>query len=236
LYNGKYRVWKTPVIELHRSLLYLLLSFNLTVLAACGAATPQALPQVVKVSASSAASPTLPNVYACAASSIAISLSDPASADIAIRLGEPDSLRTPAFQIGTDEILVVVNPQIGISALTVDQVRDLFTGQKTSWMEVGGKDLQVQVWAYSAGEDIQSIFTRVDLAGSLITSRARLAVSVQNMSDSVGQNPGSIGFLPAHWKSGATQTVFGGVSVPILAITKLEPQGAVKELLGCLQK
>jgi phosphate transport system substrate-binding protein len=224
------------MLMVQRSLLQILVICSLAAASACGAAPTQVLPQVVKVSATSAAYPSIKNVYSCAPSSIAVSLSDPASADISIRLGEPESLRTPAYQIGTDEILVVVNPQLGINALTVDQVRDLFTGQETSWMDVGGKDLPVMVWAYARGEDIQNIFVGVDLAGSLVTSQARLAGSVQNMSDSVAQNAGSIGFLPAHWKSSDTQTVFGGVSVPILAITKMQPQGAVKELLACLQK
>ena len=74
------------------------------------------------------------------------------------------------------------------------------------------------------------------MAGGLITSQARLATSTQNMSDSVGQNPGSIGILPRRAKTASTQEVYGGVFVPVLAIAKSEPQGVLKELLTCLQK
>lgn len=165
-----------------------------------------------------------------------MSLSDPASADITIRLGQPTGLNTPAFQIGSDEILVVVNQKAGVSSLSSSQVRDLFAGQITSWKDAGGNDVPVQVWVFDSGEDIQQVFNQVDLAGRLITSQAKLAVSAQNMSDSVGSDPGSIGILTRRLKADNTQEVFGGVSVPVLAITKSEPQGVVKELIACLQK
>ncbi len=219
-----------------KSFLRSLCLFVVIFLAACGTATPQAATQVLKVYATSAASPWLQNVYNCAPPSVAVSLSDPTSADITIRLSQPTGLNTPAFQIGSDEILVVANQQVGVSSLSSNQVRDLFAGQIKSWKDAGGNDIPVQVWVFDSGEDIQQIFDQVDMAGRSITSQARLAVSMQNMSDSVGSNPGSIGILTRRWKAGNTQDVLGGVSVPVLAITKSEPQGAVKQLIACLQK
>ncbi len=219
-----------------RLILRSLCSLTAIFLAACGTNSPQAVSQVVKVHATSAASPWLKNVYDCAPSSAAVSLSDPASADISIRLSQPAGLNTPAFQIGSDEILVVVNPQAGVSTLSASQVRDLFAGQITSWKDAGGGNVPVQVWVFDSGEDIQQVFDQVDMAGRLVTSQARLAVSAQNMADAIGNNPGSIGILTRRLKTNNTQEVFGGVSVPVLAITKSEPQGAVKQLIACLQK
>ncbi len=207
-----------------------------TFLAACTTATPQTVTQVLKVYATSAASLWLKNVYDCASPSVAVSLSDPASADISIRLGQPVGLNTPAFQIGSDEILVVTNKQTGVSSLSSSQVRDLFSGQITTWKDVGGNDVPVQVWVFDSGEDIQQVFDQVDMAGRLVTARARLAVGLQDMIDSVAQNPGSVGVLTRRWKTDETQEVFGGVSVPVLAITKSDPQGAEKQLIACLQK
>ncbi|MCL4530031.1 MAG: substrate-binding domain-containing protein [Chloroflexi bacterium] len=215
-----------------RSLCLWILAF----LTACGTNTPQAVLQLVKVYATSAASPWLKNVYDCAPTSVAVSLSDTASADVTIRFGQPADLNTPAFQIGSDEILVVVNPQAGVSSLSANQVRDLFAGQIISWKDAGGNDIPVQVWVFDPGEDIQQVFDQVDMAGQAVTSQARLAVSAQNMSDSVAGNPGSIGILTRRLKTANVQDVFGGVSVPVLAITKSEPQGAVKPLIACLQK
>ncbi len=204
-------------------------------LAACAPATSTATPQLVNVYASSAAGPWLSDLYHCPSSAV-IRLSDPGSAEITIRLGAPADLSTPAFQIGTDDILVVVHPQVGVGSLTREQVSQLFIDQVTNWKDVGGNDLAVQVWSFSPDEDIQQFFDSAILDGRPVTSLARLAVSAQNMSDSVGSNPGSIGILPRRWKAGNTRDVFTAGAVPVLAITESEPTGVVRDLIACLQK
>lgn len=206
-------------------------------LAACGTPAPQPFtPQIVEVYATSAAKPWLQNVYACAPANTVVSLSDPGSADLTIRLGQPQGLQTPAFQIGSDEILVIAHPGVGLSSVSPQQVRDLFSGRFLSWKEAGGSDLSVQVWAFDSGEDIQQFFNQIDMGGELITSQARLATSAQDMSDAVGQNPGAIGILTRRWKTDSSLALYGGVFVPVLAIAKSPPQGVEKDLLACLQK
>lgn len=195
----------------------------------------QVTPQVVSVYATSAAYPWLRGLYDCAPVSIALKLSDPGSSEINLRLGEPAVLTSPAFQVGTDDILVVVEPQTAVGPLTLDQVRQLFSGQVTRWKEVGGADMPVQVWTYSPGEDVQSVFDRLVMQGQSITSLARLAVSSQAMSDSVGSVPGSIGVLPRRWKAGNTKEALTVASVPVLALTQSAPQGVIRDLLSCLQ-
>ncbi len=184
-------------------LLCVLLLFSFA-LASCAPATPPATPQLVDAYVTSAAYPRVSEIYACAPSSIVISLSDPASAEFTIRLGEPPYLTAPAFQVGTEDILVITHPQAGTGPLTLQQVRGLFSGQISNWKDVGGSDLPVQVWTFAQNEDIQQIFDQAAMQGQPITSLARLAVSAQAMSDSVGSTAGSIGFLPRRWKAGNT--------------------------------
>ena len=205
-------------------------------LTACAPATLVATPQVVKVYSTSSAQPWLTDLYNCASASTVINLTDLQSADILIRVGESVNLTTPAFQIGTDDIIVAVHPQTGVGSLTIEQVQQLFNGQATNWKDVGGSDVPVQVWTYSPDEDIQQIFDDTVLAGQPVTSLARLAVSAQAMSDAIGANPGSVGVLTRHWKAGNTREALVVASAPVLAITKSEPQGAVKDLIACLQK
>jgi periplasmic binding family protein len=207
----------------------------LLLLTACTPATPAATPRVVGVYLSSSASAWRANVYDCASPSTVISLTDPRSADLTLRVGEPDGLNTPAFEIDTEEILVVVDLKAGVDALSLTQVRSLFLGQTTNWKDLGGSDLPVQVWAYASDEDIQQIFSRVVMNGQPVSSLARLAVSAEAMSGSIEATPGSVGILARRWKSGNTPEVYSVATVPVLAITRSEPGGAVRELLGCLQ-
>ena len=215
---------------------HILFVFALILLNACGAPTSQATPQLVKVYVTSAASSRLTDLYNCSTPSTAILLSDPQAADIAIRLGLPDQLSSPAFQIGTDDVAVIVQSQNNIDNLTADQVHSIFLGQVTNWKDVGGADMPVQVWTYAQGEDIQQIFEQNVMNNQPVTSLARLAVSAQNMSDSVANNAGSIGFLPRSLETANVHDVYKVASEPLLAITKSQPQGAVNDLIACLQK
>ncbi len=207
-------------------------------LAGCSpAATPTPKP-VFRIYASSAVQPWLAELYQCAdRNDVLLSVSnDPASADISLRLGETENLASPAFKIDDEEILVVTHLQTGISTLTIDQVRAIFSGQVANWTELGGSDVPVEVWVYSEDEDIQQVFDQTVMDGLQGTSMARLAVSAQHMSDSVGINPGSIGFLPRRWKAGNTHETFIATTSPVLAITRPGVDEAINSLLACLQK
>ena len=197
---------------------------------------PTASPiSAVNVYTTSAARPWLEAFYSCAAPTTAIRLSDPDSAEIEVRLGGPDTLQSPAFQIGVEDVLVVVHPLDAVGALTRFEVQRLFAGEVTSWSELQGADLPVQVWTYSTDDDMQAYFDRVVMDGRPVTSLARLAVSAQAMSDAVGASPGAIGILPRRWKTGNTREAFQLPSLPVLAITPAEPTGITEQLLGCVQ-
>jgi hypothetical protein len=208
---------------------------GLVVLAACATAPTPSSSDVISVYATSAAYPWLKGVYDCAPASVALKLSDPGSAAISIRLGESIPLTLPAYEIGKEDILVVTHPDTGVASLTSDQARRLFAGEITNWKEAGGADLPVEVWVFSPNEDIQALFGRVVMNDQPTTSLARLATSAQDMSDSVGSAAGSVGLLPRRWKAANTREALLVSSVPVLALVKSEPLGALRDILHCLQ-
>lgn len=197
-------------------------------LTSCGTPTPTPEPQVVDVYATPAAQTWLADVYGCAPEGALIRVtSDPASADISLRIGEPDFWPASVYQIDTEEILVVTHNQSPVQNLTVDEVRELFAG---------GGDPSVQVWVYASGEDVQGVFEQAVMDGRSVTSQARMAVSPGHMSDTLNNEPNAVGILPRHWKAGDSRFVYTFPDVPVLALLKEKPQGAVQELISCLQK
>jgi hypothetical protein len=72
--------------------------------------------------------------------------------------------------------------------------------------------------------------------GQPITSLARLAVSGDSMADAIGTNPGSVGILPHRLMTDAVQSVFTAAKAPVLIITKSTPEGAIEDLISCLQQ
>jgi hypothetical protein len=207
--------------------LFILLSLFVS---SCSTNTLQATPQVVTVYSSFAAEPWLTELYDCAAEQSAIVLSrvdDPSSADIVLRLGEPQILTSSAYQIDTEDILIITHRQSPVQNLTLEEARALFVGQG---------DPSMQVWVYASGVDVQEVFDQFVMEGRAVTSSARLAVNPQQMSDTLVNESNAVGILPRHWKAGDSREVFTVATVPMLAITQIEPQGVFKELIACLQK
>lgn len=210
-----------------RALLFLVL-----LLAACAAPPPETSsatpPPVVSVYASPAAEPWLDDVYACAkeiSAVIRLSASESA-ADIRLRLGEPKTLSTPAYQIGAEDILVVTHRESPIQNLTRDEARRLFVQ--------GGEN--VEVWVYASSADAQEVFEREVMLGERIHSWARLALHPEQLLDALNAGSNAVGILPRRWMSDATREVLALRDVPVLAITPGEPQGDVKGLIACLQR
>jgi len=211
-----------------RKLFLLSLTLFSLFVSSCSTSTPPApTPVVVSVHSSSAAGPWLTALYGCAGTSTIIRLSDsPSDADIRLQIGEPEFLSSFAYKIDTEEILIVTHRQSPIQNLTLEQAQTLFA--------LG--DPSIQVWVYASDADVQGVFDQFVMAGRSVTPSAKIAVSPQQMSDTLVNQPNTVGILPRHWKVGDSRFVFSIPDVPVLALTRSEPQGAIKELIGCLQK
>lgn len=197
-------------------------------LSSCSTPTPVATSQAISVYSTFAAEPWLEALYQCTGQSVVLSrVDEQASADIILRVGEPEVLTVPAFQIDTEEILIVTHRQSPVQNLTLEEAWALFAG-------LG--DSSVQVWVYAPGEDVEEVFDRVVMAGRSVTPAARIAATPQQMSNTLVNESNSVGILPRHWKAGDSREVFSVATVPVLALTKSEPQGVIKDLISCLQK
>jgi hypothetical protein len=211
---------------MRKTFLPFVIFFSLLI-SSCSPTTPAATPEVVTVYSTSAAEPWLHELYDCAATAPVLSrVDDPSAAEIALRIGEPQVIKF-AYQIDTEDILIVTQRQSPVNNLTLDQARALFSGQG---------DPTVQVWVYSSGEDVQQVFDQFVMEGGIVTPSASIAANPQQMSDTLVNMPNTVGILPRHWKVGDAREVFSVATVPVLAMTLDEPQGTIKALVGCLQK
>ena len=132
-----------------------------------------------------------------------------------------------AYQIDSEDILIVTHRQSPVQNLTLEGARSLFAGQE---------DPSVQVWVYASGEDVQEVFDQFVMSGMRVTSSARVAATPQQMSDTLVNESKAVGILPRHWKAGDDREVFKVTTVPVLVLTDSDPKGVIKELISCLQK
>jgi hypothetical protein len=202
--------------------IFLALSF---ILSACGTATPTAELQIVDVYATSAAQPWLTELYACAADSGVVLNVNAESPEIYLRVGEPDDIVAPAYQIDKEEILIVTSRDNSLESLTLAEAQDLLAQGNQS----------AQVWVYPSDADVQGMFDQLVMQGRAVSSSAKIAVSVQNMTDVLKSETAAIGILPRQWVTSDLREIYSAGSVPVLAVTRSEPQGVVVDLISCLQ-
>jgi hypothetical protein len=217
-------------------------------LTACAPQATASAPRVVRVQYTLGANAWLNELYDCAGSGLALSADqrvasalDPYTADLLVRIGEPGWLAGPAFQLGSEEIQVVVHPQNPLAEATRPQLLQLFTGQASNWSALGGPDLAVQVWAFDPGEDIQRAFDAIALNDAPVTSLANLATDPDALAYAVSQDPGAIGILPRHWVAGNVRALrlpaelSAALTIPVLVLTPFEPDQALSGLIACAQ-
>ena len=134
---------------------------------------------------------------------------------------------SPAYQIAEEELLIVTHRESPVQNLSLEEAQVLFAGQG---------DASVQVWGYASEADMQILFDQLVMKGRSVISFARMAAGPQEMSDVLNSESNSVGILPKHWVAGNVREVYSVGIVPVLAITREEPQGKVAELVSCLQK
>lgn len=202
---------------------FLLFSF---LLFSCVSPAQPAQTEPVTVHATASAQPWLGKLFACAnARGILLDVTIE-SAEIQLRLGEPQTLPAPAYQIGEEEILVATHRESPIQNVSMEEVQDLFAGR--------GDD-SVQVWVYASGTDVQIAFDQLVMKGRSVTSFARVAANPQEMSAVLNSESNAVGIIPGHWLAGNVREVYSAGRLPVLALTNQESRGEAQALIGCLQ-
>ncbi|MFN8433114.1 MAG: hypothetical protein U0V18_03795 [Anaerolineales bacterium] len=183
--------------------------------------------QLITAYSTSSAQTWMNDLFACADElSVAVKVTAD-SPDIYLRIGEPDDVLTPVFQIDEEELLIVTHRESPVQNLSLEEAQNLFAGSS---------GLAVQVWVYPSELDVYRVFDQFVMQGRSVTSTARVAVDSQEMSDVLNQESNAVGILPRHWKAGSVREVYSVGMFPVLAVTQEEPQGEIAQVIACLQK
>jgi len=177
-------------------------------------------------------------------------------ADVMLRLGAPQSLSLPSFTLGSESLIFVVNTENPLQQLTLDQLRQIFSGKFANWAEFqqfcpecfstdlpeSVKNAGIALNFYAEGEDIQSAMESNLMAGVLpARSQALLIPDPFAMIEAIGSSQTAIGFVPASLISSKVNAISISdvdptqLSLPILAITQTQPDDITRAFLACLQ-
>jgi hypothetical protein len=155
-------------------------------------------------------------------------------AALVFRLGEPAVFPDFSAPIAYEDLLLVTHKSNPTADLTRQQLRSTFTGRVHNWTDLGWHD-PIQVWMYYDGDDSRQVLEQSILEGIPLTPNALLAPGPEEILESVADDPASISVIPAAFATKDVQTTELDIQAPILALADEEPEGAVRDLLVCLQ-
>jgi hypothetical protein len=163
------------------------------------------------------------------------------NADLFFRLGAPTALTGFSAPIIDEEIAIITHVNNPIAHLAESELRRLFEGEINSWAELGGEDLNVEVWTYDQENEIRTIFEAAVWEEPPVISRAYLAPGPDEMLKAVSEEPSAVGYLPLSWLHDTvhavslTEETLKLLRQPVLALAPKSLSGEGRALLGCLQ-
>ena len=151
------------------------------------------------------------------------------------------------YQIAIDGIAVITNSANKVKDLTLEQVKDIYTGKITNWKEVGGDDAEIVVVSREDGSGTRDGFQEiVGFESKDLTSNAQISDGSGNINTTVQGNENAIGYISFGYLDDSINAVkIGGVepkeenvykdkypiSRPFLLVTKGEATGDAKALI-----
>ena len=125
--------------------------------------------------------------------------------------------RPTEYKVALDGLSVYVNPENPVKELTLDQVKDIFTGKVKNWKEVGGADAPITVYSRENSSGTYEFFKEHVLKGSDFAASAQTQQGTALIVQSVVKDKNAIGYGGA---------AYGGGS-KLLAIKKDENSPAI---------
>ncbi|PSJ17643.1 ABC transporter substrate-binding protein [Nitrosomonas supralitoralis] len=119
------------------------------------------------------------------------------TADIGMvsRALKPDENGLHAFTIALDGISIILHANNRVTALSKQQIIDIYTGKITNWRSVGGADARITVVNKAEGRSTLELFLHyLELKNSQIKPHAIIGDNPQGIKTVAG-NPNAIGYV-----------------------------------------
>jgi len=151
-----------------------------------------------------------------------------------------------AHIVAMDGIAVIVNTGNGISALTKQQLKDIYTGKIKNWKELGGEDRKIVVISRDTSSGTFEAFGELALDKAKVRPDALMAASNQQIVATIGRTLDAIGYvglgyltpevkvLSINGVAASVDSVLSGkylIGRPLFMYTNGAPQGLVKDFL-----
>ena len=126
--------------------------------------------------------------------------------------------RPTEYKVALDGLSVYVNPENSLKELTLDQLKDIFTGKVKNWKEVGGADAPITVYSRENSSGTYEFFKEHVLKGQDFAASAQTMPGTAAIVQAVVKDKNGIGYGGA---------AYGGSS-KLLAVKKTDTSAGIE--------
>jgi hypothetical protein len=168
--------------------------------------------------------------------------------DLVFRLGRQTASDPYVAVMGLEEITLLIGSEVPFEALSIDSIRGIFSGEITNWgelPEVLDQEIEINqpiiTMSYPEDNILRELFRRSFLENEPIMSNPLIYSTPEGLDRLLQENPYGIAFtLKSHLLENQDPLEISDFNTLlaqeyVLAITNIEPQGNLKQLLLCLQ-
>lgn len=148
--------------------------------------------------------------------------------------------------VANDGIAVIVNPGNTVTALTLEQLKDIYTGKIQNWKDLGGLNMPIVVISRDVSSGTFEVFNAKVLNGATGVDGALMLASNNAVASTVADTPGAIGYAGLGYVTSAVkalpingvmpsrktiQTAEYPISRTLHMYTNGRPKGLVKQFI-----
>lgn len=111
--------------------------------------------------------------------------------------------RPREYPVALDGLSIYVHASNPIEALSLEEIRDIFTGKITNWKELGGKDAPIILYSRENSSGTYEFFKEHVLQGRDFSAKAQTLAGTAQVLQQVSQDPNAIGYGGAAYGKGA---------------------------------
>jgi len=120
-----------------------------------------------------------------------------------------------AWVIAKDGIAVIVHPANPVKGLTLNQIKDIYSGKISNWKEVGGSNGRIVVVSRDSASGTYTCFQKLVMQKERVRPDALLQTSNATVVGVVKRTKGAIGYVGLGYLNG---------EVKVLSVEGIEPQ------------
>jgi phosphate transport system substrate-binding protein len=136
------------------------------------------------------------------------------------RAAAAENLELDVQPIARDAFVFLVHDENPVESLSLERIRDIYTGRVTNWIEVGGVDAEIHTYQRNPNSGSQELMERLVMLGeAMLDSPDMMLETMMGPINAIRDNPLGIGYSVYFYAA----KIYPDENVRMIAVEGIEP-------------